>query len=83
MWFQKYPYFNALFNCCPRVEGEGIFGRMVGISTEMLLHFSSLTHAPEFFRKCPLQLLPWGMRVRAFLEEWRCRVRKKGVAHRD
>jgi hypothetical protein len=52
IWFQKYPYFNVLFNCSPRIEGEGIFGRMAGISTEMLLHFFS-DSCPKFFSKMP------------------------------
>jgi hypothetical protein len=71
IWFQKCPYFNDLFNCCPGVEDEGTFGRMASIGIVTLLPFFSLTRSQNFFRKCPLKLLSWawGMRVRTILEE--------------
>jgi hypothetical protein len=56
----------------------------VGTGTETLLHFFSLTRAQHFSKNAltsmPSSTAALGMRVRVFLEEWRCTSEEKGAA---
>ena len=79
-YFQKCPSFN----CCSRLRLRAFLEEFQALVPRCCYIFSLWLVPRHFFKNAltsmPSSTDPWGMRVRAILEEWQCTSDKKGAA---